>query len=100
MITGSSGSGKSTMIVGMMERILSEKLGKVILIDPHGDTARKVSEFEGRKFIVSPDSGVSINLIGSKRETTYRVSEEFVSILRSLREMHIQTLSLGRGWRI
>lgn len=95
MITGSSGSGKSTMIVGMMERILSEKLGKVILIDPHGDTARKVSEFEGRKFIVSPDSGVSINLIGSKRETTYRVSEEFVSILRSLREMQYSDPLVG-----
>ncbi|MEM0138609.1 MAG: ATP-binding protein [Thermoplasmatales archaeon] len=95
MIAGSSGSGKSTMIVGMMNSILESKRGKVILIDPHGDTARKMAESKVAKFVVSPESGISINLIGSRREFTYRVSEEFVSILRSFRELQYSDPLVG-----
>ncbi|MEM3940728.1 MAG: ATP-binding protein [Thermoplasmatales archaeon] len=95
LIAGSSGSGKSTMIVGMMNSILESKKGKVILIDPHGDTARKMTEYNVAKFVISPESGTSINLIGSRREFTYRVSEEFVSILKSFRELQYSDPLVG-----
>ncbi|MEM0128274.1 MAG: DUF87 domain-containing protein, partial [Thermoplasmatales archaeon] len=95
MIAGSSGSGKSTMIVGMMNYILENKLGNVILIDPHVDTARKMEESKAKKFVISPESGASINLIGSKRRLTYRVSEGFVSILKSFRELQYSDPLVG-----
>ncbi len=89
LISGSSGAGKSSMIVGMMNHILFNKLGKVILIDPHGDTSKKMEESAFRKFVISPDSANSINVIGVGRANgiTYKVAEEFVSILRSSREI-------------
>ncbi len=89
MITGSSGSGKSSMIIGMMNHILENRLGKVILIDPHGDTARKMDETGFRRYVISPDSENSINIIsmGGKSGIPYKVAEDFVSVLRSTREV-------------
>ena len=89
LIVGSSGAGKSSMIVSMMNHILSNRLGKVMLIDPHGDTAKKMEEYDYKKYVISPDSQNSFNLIGSWNEKgmAYRVAEDFVSILRSSREV-------------
>ncbi len=97
LISGASGAGKSSMIVGVMNHILNNKLGKVILIDPHGDTAKKMEESDFRKFIFSPDSMNSINVIRGGVETgmSYRVAEDFVSILRSSREIQFTDPLVG-----
>ena len=89
LITGSSGAGKSSMIVGMMNSILTNKVGKVILIDPHGDTARKMEGTEFKKFVISSESTNSINVIGPGKQggISYKVAEDFLSILRSYREV-------------
>lgn len=97
LISGSSGAGKSTMIVGMMTSILKNKMGKVILIDPHGDTAKKMEENGAKKFVISPDSMNSINAIRGTNGSgiTYRVAEDFVSILKSSREMQYSDPLVG-----
>ncbi|MEM0135744.1 MAG: DUF87 domain-containing protein [Thermoplasmatales archaeon] len=89
LIVGSSGAGKSSMIIGTMNYILKNRLGKVILVDPHGDTAKKMEGSNYRRYVISPDSQNSLNLIGTWKErgTAYRVAEDFVSILRSSREL-------------
>jgi DNA helicase HerA-like ATPase len=97
LISGSSGAGKSTMAVGMMTSILKNKMGKVITIDPHGDTAKKMEESDTKKFIISPDSMNSINAIRGTNGSgiTYRVAEDFVSILKSSREMQYSDPLVG-----
>lgn len=89
LITGSSGAGKSSMIVGMMNHILTNREGKVVLIDPHGDTAKKMEGTNFKKFVISPESVNSINVIGIGQQggISYKVAEDFLSILRSYREV-------------
>lgn len=97
MIVGSTGAGKSSMGVGMMNYILKNGVGKVILIDPHGDTAKEMENSIYKKFVISPDSANSINIIGAGREKgiTYKVAEDFVSILRSSREVQYEDPFVG-----
>ena len=97
LIAGSSGAGKSSMIVGVMNHILKNRLGKVILIDPHGDTAKKMEESDFKKFVISPDSPNSINVIGGRAEDdiSYKIAEDFVSILRSSREVQYLDAMVG-----
>ncbi len=89
LIVGASGAGKSSLIFHAMNNILEERAGKVILIDPHGDTARKMCETTFTKFVISPDSESSVNVIGwvDGKGLPYKVAEDFVSILRSFREV-------------
>ncbi len=97
MIVGSTGAGKSSMAIGMMNYILKNGVGKVILIDPHGDTAKEMENSSSKKFVISPNSANSINIIGAGRERgiTYKVAEEFVSILRSSREVQYEDPFVG-----
>lgn len=97
LISGSTGSGKSTLIVGMMKDIIQNKAGKVILIDPHGDTAKKMEESVAKKFIISPDSSNSINVLRGTEDQgiSYRIAEDFVSILKSVREVQYTEAFVG-----
>ncbi|MCL5789218.1 MAG: DUF87 domain-containing protein [Candidatus Thermoplasmatota archaeon] len=97
LIIGSSGAGKSSMIVGMMNDILESRAGKVILIDPHGDTARNMEGTRYKKYVISPCSENSVNVIGIGRNggTAYKVAEDFLSILRSYREVQYSDPMVG-----
>jgi energy-coupling factor transporter ATP-binding protein EcfA2 len=97
LISGMSGAGKSSMAVGLMTYILKNRIGKVIVIDPHGDTAKKMKENGAKKFIISPDSPNSINAIRGSEGCgiTYRIAEDFVSILKSSREMQYSDPMVG-----
>lgn len=97
LISGSTGSGKSTLIVGMMKDILESKRGKVILIDPHGDTARKMEGCSTKEFVISPESENTINILRASLEEkiNYRVAEDFVSILKSSREVQYAESFVG-----
>ncbi|MCL4412274.1 MAG: ATP-binding protein [Candidatus Thermoplasmatota archaeon] len=97
LLVGSTGSGKSTMVVNIISEIVKNKLGKVILIDPHGDTSRQVEKIEAKKFTISPQSGTGVNVLktSESKGVNYRVAEDFVSILKSTREMQYTESFVG-----
>jgi energy-coupling factor transporter ATP-binding protein EcfA2 len=97
LICGSTGSGKSSLIVTMMKDIIEKGTGKVILIDPHGDTAKAMEGIETDKFVISPSSDNSVNILkgAGGGNLNYRIAEDFVSILRSTQELQYSEPFVG-----
>lgn len=97
LVVGSTGSGKSTLTYNTIKEIISSKLGKVILIDPHGDTAHKLKSTGAKYFEISPEASTGINILfnyGSK-EIKFKIAEDFVSIIKSTREMQFSESFVG-----
>lgn len=97
LIMGSTGSGKSTLVFNTIKNILSTRSGKVILIDPHGDTAYKLRKEGVNFFEISGESGNGINILHnySNKNINFRIAEDFVSILKSTREMQFSESYIG-----
>lgn len=96
LVIGSTGSGKSTLVFNTIKNILKTKSGKVILIDPHGDTAYKLSKTEYNLFEISGESnGINILHNYNDKNINFRIAEDFVSILKSTREMQFSESFIG-----
>ncbi|MGC8546709.1 MAG: helicase HerA domain-containing protein [Thermoplasmata archaeon] len=97
LIIGSTGSGKSSLVFNTIKNILKTKSGKVILIDPHGDTAYKLSKTEYNFYEISGESGNGINILLNYdyKNINFRIAEDFVSILKSTREMQFSESFIG-----
>jgi len=55
VILGKTGTGKSNILRVITAEIIRRKLGSVVLLDPHGDTARSIScEFPRSTMVLSP----------------------------------------------
>lgn len=99
LVTGSSGSGKSTIATGLLERI-AERGYQVCVIDPEGD----YEAFEGAvtlgssrhaptvheivQLLEHPDSNAVVNLIGLPLQDRPAF---FISLLARLQELRLQT---------
>lgn len=97
LIIGSTGSGKSSLVFNTIKNILKTKSGKVILIDPHGDTAYKLSKTEHKFYEISGESSNGINILNNydDKNINFRIAEDFVSILKSTREMQFSESFIG-----
>jgi len=97
LIIGSTGSGKSTLVYNIINNILSSNNGKVILIDPHGETAYKLSLTSEEFFQLSGESARGINILNNYngKNVNYRMAEDFISILKSTREMQFSESFIG-----
>lgn len=97
LIIGSTGSGKSTLVYNIINNILSSNSGKVILIDPHGETAYKLSLTSEKFFQLSGESARGINILNNYngKNVSYRMAEDFISILKSTREMQFSESFIG-----
>ncbi len=97
LIIGSTGSGKSTLVYNIINNILSSNNGKVILIDPHGETAYKLSLTSKKFFQLSGESARGINILNNYngKNVNYRMAEDFISILKSTREMQFSESFIG-----
>ncbi len=97
LIIGSTGSGKSTLVYNIINNILSSNSGKVILIDPHGETAYKLSLTSKKFFQLSGEIARGINILNNYngKNVNYRMAEDFISILKSTREMQFSESFIG-----
>lgn len=97
LVVGSTGSGKSTLVYNTIKEILKTKSGKVILIDPHGDTAYKLKSIGAKYFEISPESSNGINILFNygNKEINFKIAEDFVSIIKSTREMQFSESFVG-----
>lgn len=87
LITGTTGSGKSTMVYNIIKESLTDLDWKVITIDPHGETANNLANVQQNYGQISPSDGSGINIISNIQSTgIYKLAEEIISVLKSIRE--------------
>lgn len=84
---GTTGSGKSTMVLRIIEDLSRKQDWKIILIDPHGETGNKLLKVLNNVYEISPYEGRGINLLsGLPNGDVYRLAEDITTIIKSLRE--------------
>jgi len=87
LLVGTTGSGKSTMVLRIIEDLSRKQDWKIILIDPHGETGNKLLKVLNNVYEISPYEGRGINLLsGLPNGDVYRLAEDITTIIKSLRE--------------
>jgi len=87
LLVGATGSGKSTIVLRIIEYLSKKDDWKVIIIDPHGETSNKLMKILDNIYEISPYEGNGINLLSRPPNgDVYRLAEDITTIIKSLRE--------------